>query len=113
MADVTIYLSLVSGTTNLHLSDSEGHSGDGTITTDVDPGDNVTWRIDSGANISSIDSIYDKVANDIFSTDPAKQSDGTWKGTVSNSASGSESYGIKYTVDGTQYDDDPELQVKN
>ncbi|MCR9254433.1 MAG: hypothetical protein NXI20_28725 [bacterium] len=113
MADVTIYLSLVGSTTQLHLSDSEGHSGDGTITTDVNKGDNVTWQIASGANISSIDSIYDKVAHNIFSSGPSSQSDGTWQGTVSGSASGSESYGIKYTVNGTQYDDDPELKVKN
>ncbi len=111
MADVTIYLSLVSGTTNLHLSDSEGHDGDGTITTDVKPGDNVTWQIASGANISSIDSIYDKVSNNIFSSGPSSQPNGTWTGTVSSSASGSESYGILYTVDGTQYDDDPILDV--
>ena len=112
MADVTIYVSLVSGTTNLHLSDSEGHSGDGTITTDVQRGQSVQWQIATGAGIDSLDNIYAKEGSqDIFSSDPAKQEDGSWLGTVSDSASGNESYSIDYTISGTSYTDDPELQV--
>lgn len=111
MATETIYISLVTGTTNLHLSDNEGHSGDGTITTDVSPGDTVTWKI-SGSGISGITSIYAKPdSQDIFSSDPAKNPDGSWTGTVSSSATGQESYGIKYMVSGTEYDDDPILRI--
>ncbi len=113
MATETIYISLVSGTTNLHLHDNEGHEGDGSITTIVSPGDTVTWQIASGANISEITSIYAKAGSqDIFSSDPVSNGDGTWTGTVSNSATGEESYGIKYMVNGVEYDDDPKLQVQ-
>ena len=112
MADVTIYVSLVSGTTNLHLSDSEGHSGDGTITTDVQPNQSVQWQIASGAGIDSLDNIYAKTGSEnIFSSGPTKQGDGTWLGTVSSSATGTESYSIDYTVAGSPYTDDPDLKV--
>ena len=113
MATETIFISLVSGTTELHLTDNEGHSGDGNLTTDVSPGDTVIWKISAGANISSISSIYKKVSSqDIFSTDPSEQNSGFWKGTVSDSATGKETYGIKYMIDGKEYDCDPVLQVK-
>lgn len=111
MAIETIYVDVVSGTTNLYLSDNEGHTGEGTITTDVSPSDTVTWRL-SGSTISEITSIYVKEnSQDVFSTDPAKNTDGSWTGIVSDSATGNESYGIKYLIDGTEYDDDPVIRV--
>lgn len=112
MADVTIYVSLVSGSTNLHLSDSEGHSGDGTITTNVQSRQTVQWVIASGANIKSLDNIYAKAGSeDIFSSDPTKQSDGSWLGTVSENVTvgENESYSIDYSIG---YTDDPELHVQ-
>ena len=113
MATEYIYISLVPGTTNLHLSDNEGHEGDGTITTDVSLGDTVTWKI-SGSEISEITSIYAKPGSqDIFSSDPAKNPDGSWTGTISSSGSGQETYGIKYKVNSVEYDDDPILLIKS
>lgn len=114
MADVTIYVSLVPGTTNLHLSDSEGHSGDGTITTDVQPGQSVEWVIDD-SNITALTNIYAKTGSeDIFSSGPSQESGSTsWLGTVSSSATGEESYSIDYnTTSASGLTDDPKLKVQ-
>lgn len=112
MSTETIFVSRASGGTGLHLSDNEGHSGDGTITTDVNAGDTVKWKISTGGGIEEITNIYPKsTSQDIFSSDPAKQKDGSWQGTVSASATGSEFYNIDYKIDGVSYTDDPELQI--
>ena len=113
MGQVTIYLSLVSGTTQLHLKDSEGHEGDGSITTLVDPGDTVVWEIVSGSGITAINDIYKKEGSlSLFSTGPSADANGTWSGVISANAKGEESYSIKYTVGGNQYVDDPQLKVR-
>ncbi len=92
-------------TNNLILSDG-GNSG-------VDPGDTVTWNIQSGSGVAAIVAIVDKFAStptapDLFAPDdpaPWPQSDSsTWRGTVNaNMTSGqSESYYITWTPsDGT------------
>lgn len=114
MSTETIIISKQSTGTGLYLEDNEGHTGDNTITTTVDPGDTVIWKLKKDGGIDEITGISAKSdSQDIFSNDPEKQSDGTWKGTVSTSATGNESYNIKYKIGGTEYTDDPELQVNN
>ncbi|MEQ6122168.1 hypothetical protein [Reichenbachiella sp. MALMAid0571] len=107
-----IFLSLEEGTTNLIFTDSEGHHGKD-ITTDVQPGDTVKWKIYKGSGISEITSIYALPENkDIFSKNPAPDKHGTsWSGVISETATGEESYGIKYIVDGQEYDVDPIIRV--
>jgi hypothetical protein len=111
MATETIFLSLVAGTTELHLADNQGHSGNN-ITTDVNPGDDVQWKTVGNSGISSINSIYKKSSQSVFSSGPSAQTATFWKGTVSESATGQEVYGIKYTVNGVEYDCDPIIKVK-
>lgn len=113
MATQTITLSLEAGTTNLILTDNQGHSGKN-ITTDAGPGDKVIWEILNGSGISEIVSIYCEPGSvDVFSPDPSPQgSSGKWSGTVADSAKGDEQYGIKYKVGDTVYDVDPFIKVK-
>jgi len=114
MATETIFISKQATGTGLHLSDNEGHSGDGSITTTVHEGDTVIWKLTSNGGITAITNIYPKTGSEnIFSTNPAKQDDGSWLGTVANVISGSESYSIDYTIGEDSYTDDPKLQVDN
>ena len=92
--------------TNKNKPTCRGNSG-------VDPGDTVTWNIQSGSGVAAIVAIADKFAStptapDLFAPDdpaPWPQSDSsTWRGTVNaNMTSGqSESYYIRWTPsDGT------------
>ncbi|MEQ9290304.1 MAG: hypothetical protein RIG77_25455 [Cyclobacteriaceae bacterium] len=112
MAIQTITLSLESGTTNLILTDNQGHSGTD-ITTDVSPLDIVLWKIESGSAIQEITSIYRKSGSvNVFSSIPVSLPGGDWKGIVAGLASGTEQYGVKYKVDGTEYDVDPYIRVQ-
>lgn len=111
MSKVTIYVSREGQTNKLHLRDSEGHSCDESIVTDVHPGDTVKWKITEG--IDAITGIHPKNGSqNIFSNGPAKTEDGSWVGTVGRSASGKELYSIDYTINGMAFKDDPELDVK-
>ena len=98
------------------LSDDEGHQahtgvGDAAMTTSVGAGDTVIWV--KGGNISSLDGIVETAGTDLFSTNPAKQPNGTWKGIVGSLPSGTEeSYSISYTVGGLSHTQDPKLQMK-
>lgn len=114
MATETIFISKQTSGNGLFLSDNEGHSGDNSITTEVSPGDTVTWQLVSGGGIDEIVNIYAKTdSQDIFSSDPAKQSDGSFMGIVSNSATGKESYNIAYKINGVKYIDDPDLDIQD
>ncbi len=114
MATETIFISKQEDGTGLHLSDNEGHSGDGTITTIVHQGDMVIWKLVPKGGITSITNIYPKTGSEnIFSTNPAAQPDGSWKGTVANPISGTESYSIDYKIGDDPYTDDPELEVRD
>ncbi len=114
MATETIFISKQADGTGLHLSDNEGHSGDGTITTIVHEGDTVIWKLKPNGGITEITNIYPKTGSgNIFSTNPAAQPDGSWKGTVANSILGAEAYSIDYTIGDDSYTDDPELKVKD
>jgi hypothetical protein len=98
------------------LSDDEGHSantqsGDQTFTTLVSPGDIVIWQ--KGGNISSLDNVFETSGNDLFSSDPVKQNNGTWKGTIGSLASGTEeSYSITYSLGGLSHTQDPRLKMR-
>ena len=129
MANISIAIEVkqdVNGNYYLYLTDSEGHSGDNTITTTGAPGDEVTWSISTAlANTTvSINNIYektDKVGNyDVFCTGPQAKNDGTgdWEGTIcTNIASKeTESYSIDYDVSvnggaAVTYTDDPDLEI--
>ena len=114
MATETIYIRKQASGTGLYLSDNEGHSGDGSITTIVHEGDTVIWKLKPNGGITAITSIYPKTGSEnIFSTNPAKQPDGSWQGTVANPVSGSESYSIDYTIGQDSYTDDPKLDVQD
>jgi len=115
MAEETIYISKQTTGTGLFLSDNEGHSGDNSITTNVNPGDTVTWQLKSGGGITKLTGISEKDEpgnQNIFSSGPTKVSDTEWQGTVSVSALGNESYCIDYEIDGQPYSDDPKLVIK-
>lgn len=112
MATEKIFISKQTNGTGLYLSDNEGHSGDGTITTIVHEGDTVIWQLKPNGGITSITNIYPKTGSEnIFSTNPIAQPDGSWKGTVANSISGTESYSIDYNIGENSYTDDPDLEV--
>lgn len=115
MGKETINVGLVadSNPPELHLTDSEGHSVDGgNLTTTVKHKDKVIWDIVSKSGISAITISKKASSQDIFSKDPAVQPDGSWKGTISDTASGEESYNIGYTVNNVNYVCDPILQIK-
>ncbi len=102
----------------LTISDDEGHSanthaGDAALTTDVKQGDTVTWKFTG--DIQSIDGIvYKNGANSVnlFSTQPAKNADGSWSGVIGASAPdlAIEKYDIHYTLNGVKYIEDPRIQ---
>jgi len=111
MSKVTIFVSREGKSNHLHLRDSEGHSGESTITTDVHTGDTVQWVLRDG--IDEITGIQPKKGSqNIFSRGPAKAEDGSWVGEVSESATGEERYSIGYTINGRAFTDDPQLKVK-
>jgi len=123
----TIYVSVIGGSTNLRLRDSEGHNpGNDQLTTTVNVNDTVSWEVDpdppSGANaISSIENVYKKNNNDpnnysLLTGNPTNNGNGVWQGTVVSNSPGSgkqESYNIDYKIDagGNTYTDDPKLQM--
>ncbi len=114
MAQETIYIRLAPDA-GLILSDSEGHHGEGSITTKVNSGDKVTWECSVDSCIGSIVAIKAKEGSqDIFSDDPVAADSTSIKreGTISENASGKESYYITYTTKGgEQLTDDPVLIV--
>lgn len=92
-------------------------TGDLTLTKsgndDVAPGDTVQWNLQAGAtNIQSIDNIHEKAGStNIFVGEPTK-SGNNFSGTISNSATGSETYFIAWTdASGNSQTFDPRLTV--
>ncbi|MEO6167527.1 MAG: hypothetical protein ABIO46_10915 [Chitinophagales bacterium] len=83
-------------------------------TTNVDPGDTVTWSISPNSGVASITGIVDNSTVDVFNPDPASQGNGSWMGTVNpNIARGSlETYTINYTSSANEVCSfDPKIQV--
>ena len=87
--------------------------------TNVDPGDTVTWLIAQNSGVGSITSITDNNgATDVFNPDPAPiGGSSNWRGTVNpNIARGStETYTIWWlpSVGNQLYRFDPVIQVNN
>lgn len=118
MSTETINISKQEGNNQLYLTDNEGHSGKDNITTNVKPGDTVTWKLVPHGGIDQITGITAKPGSqDIFSVDPAAvdATDPTsdWTGTISPNAKGSESYSIGYKIGDESLVDDPKLKIGN
>ncbi len=127
MADIDIYISVrqkTDGTYYLHLSDSEGHTGDDNLSTQAAPGDTITWHISTSLTGTTVNiaNIYEKDTtnnNNVFSDGPKSKNDGTgnWVGTVDSNinVNENEAYAIDYNVIvnnvTTQHTDDPDIQV--
>lgn len=111
MTRVKIYVSRDKKTGQLHLRDSEGHAGDGSITTVVHPGDKVEWMLGKGLDeITGISPVSG--SQNIFDGKVHKNGHGSWKGTVSELAQGSEEYTIQYVAENKTESDNPKLKVK-
>ncbi|MGD1891026.1 MAG: hypothetical protein ACFB15_10590 [Cyclobacteriaceae bacterium] len=112
MSKVRIYVSRDPKTGELHLRDSEGHEGDGSIITDVHHGDEVEWIL--GEGIDEITCIRPASGSqNIFQGEIKKNGSGTWKGTIRESADGSEEYVIEYVAQNARAQADrPRLRVK-
>jgi len=118
MSTEIIKISKQEGNNQLYLTDNEGHSGKDNITTNVKPGDTVTWKLVPNGGIDQITGITAKPdSQDIFSVDPAPVNPNDpasdWTGTVSGNATGSESYSIGYKIGNDPFVDDPKLEVNN
>jgi len=115
MKNVTIFISLVPGTHDLYLTDSEGHSGGAEeFISDVNRGDIVTWKLADNSGIDDLTGIVakDGVFNIFVSGEPYKRPNGTWHGIVKSDASGVEAYNIDFKISQNVFSVDPKLQVK-
>ncbi len=81
------------------------------ITTSVQKGDLVIWKLASFSNLSSIDKIIDSSKVDIFNPDPKKNPDGSWQGVVTASAGTNETYQVICLGKGISKKQDPKIQV--
>lgn len=118
MSSEIIKISKEENSNGLYLTDNEGNEGPDTITTPVKPGDTVTWKLKKDGGIDQITAITNKAGSqNIFSDGPkqVKEGDSTsdWTGTVSEDATGSESYSIDYKIGDEPFTDDPILKVNN
>lgn len=114
MKNVKIFISLVPGTYDLHLTDSEGHSGGAVdFISDVNRGDIITWRLAENSGIDDITGIVakDGVFNIFISGEPYKRSNGTWHGIIKSDASGVEAYNIDFKIGQNVFSVDPKIKV--
>jgi hypothetical protein len=116
MSTEIINISKQEGNNRLYLMDNEGHSGKDNITTNVKPGDTVTWKLVPNGGIGQITGITAKAGSpNIFSDGPKQVDKGNpasdWTGTVSPDATGTESYSIGYIIGNKPFTDDPKLRV--
>lgn len=95
MGKIKIYLSLRDG--ELNYRDSEEHKGQ-TITTSVDPGDDITWKLDQCSGIKAIKNITIKGEKGFFKDDPERKDFDSWKAEVSKKAKGEISYVVDVEV---------------
>ena len=79
----------------------------------VSPGDIMIWKMTE--DVIEI-TITENEGNDVFSTNPSKQADGTWQAVVGNFPAGNQwDYNIKYSVRGASnnpYTQDPVIRIK-
>ena len=116
MKSVTIYLRSVEqeGKKRLAMYDSNGKGDIDNLTTEVESGSAITWKLDSFSGINSITKIYSKTGKrNVFKTDPKKQL--FFKGftlQLSKDAEGEEAYAIEYIlIDDTKVTIDPVIRV--
>ena len=80
------------------------------ILTEVSSGDKVKWKAKDNSGVT-IDAIIDTSTVQLFSVLPTPSNNFT--GTIGDLDSGSEeSYKVKHTINGVQYDQDPRLIMK-
>jgi hypothetical protein len=89
MGKIKIYLSLQNG--ELVYRDTEEHKGE-TITTTVNGGDSITWKLDQCSGIKDITNITIKGAKGFFSKGPEKKDFDNWKAEVGKKAKGEIEY---------------------
>ena len=116
MKNVTIYLRSVEqeGKKRLAMYDSNGKGDIDNLTTEVESGSAIIWKLDSFNGIKSITKIYSKTGKrNVFKTDPKKQL--FFKGftlQLSKDAEGEEAYAIEYILcDDTKVTIDPVIRV--
>ena len=108
MGNVVIQIRLDGAGPGISLND--GQSNGPNITTNVNNGDTVKWKLIPNSGITSLDGIND-TSTDVFNPDPSPQPDGSYQGTVCATAGQAETYLVEYTFNGVQYNHDPKIQV--
>jgi plastocyanin len=109
MASLAITVIGIRGKNKLVLSD-------GGITT-VNPGDTVTWVVNSKSGVAAIIAINDDSKIDLFKPNPVPLSSASWQGKIKTAKvtkEKKETYTIKYLKIGDSkiYRYDPEIEVK-
>ena len=118
MATIYIYVSRNGNSSNIKLRDSDGKNpGNDDLTSDVNPGDTIIWKLDSNSNLYSLDGIQIKPDSpDNLLTSPPTGSNNEFSATVVSISPGKgkiEKYMVGYTVsqgDETIWDD-PKLRM--
>jgi hypothetical protein len=123
MCKTTIHTLTVGATTAVPfpptLTNDQGFTSitepaDKNTTTLVKNGDIMIWK--KSEDITDLKAITETGGDDVFSSNPKKQDDGTWKATVGKFPSGNtQSYSITYVVKGApkpQYTQDPKLKMR-
>ncbi|WP_395045329.1 hypothetical protein [Flavobacterium sp.] len=108
MATTVITIRLDGNGPGIILNDGQSNGSD--ITTNVQNGDTVKWKLLPNSGISSLNGIND-LTTDVFNPDPTKQPDGSYQGTVAATAGQEESYNVLYTIAGVKYYHDPKIHV--
>lgn len=121
MANITIWVSRHGTTNGIKLRDSEGHNpGNDHITTDVSPGDIITWKLEpSNSGLSSLDGVRKKSTspNNLLTGAPRGNGRNEYTATVVSPSPGKdkvEDYEVGYTISGesdTRWDD-PKIKMK-
>lgn len=121
----TIYVSRNGNSYQLKLRDSEGHNpGNDNLTTDVGPGDIVTWQLDTNSGLSSIESIqlvartdrsYNPASQNLIDGNPTSEN-GIITATILSPSPGKNKFecykiGFKVPNDTNVYYDDPKLKM--
>ncbi len=123
MCKTTIHTLTIGATTAIPfpptLANDQGFTSitepaDKNTTTLVKNGDIMIWI--KSEDVTEINAITETGGDAVFSSNPALQSDGTWKATVGNfPADNTQSYSITYSVKGAPknpYTQDPRIKIK-
>ena len=109
MASLAITILGIKGKNKLVLSD-------GGLTT-ANPGDTITWVVNSNSGVASIVGIIDDSKIDVFKPNPVPLSSASWQGRINTAKiekEKSETYTIEFLKVGDSkiYSYDPEIEVK-